>query len=101
MWIGVFKCNDDGAECEFNSHVFVLTISRFMLPRAAKALLMFGLSYLLVLYDGGSLVDCCHMMYSYIVCCMSESMFSAYTKKKNYFPLHSFIISISCKPPNL
>jgi len=30
VWIGVFKCNDDGAECELKSHVYVLTISRFM-----------------------------------------------------------------------
>lgn len=73
-------------------HVYVLTISRFMLHRAAAAKASNFWPLIFALYDGGSLVDLALVsllshVYSYSICCMSESMFSAYTKKKKIFSI--------------
>ncbi|KAG4381209.1 hypothetical protein GLYMA_15G096900v4 [Glycine max] len=42
------------------------------------------------------LVSLLSHVYSYSICCMSESMFSAYTKKKNYFPHGSSFVFCTC-----
>lgn len=93
VWIGVFKCNE-GAECEFNMDggVYVVTICRLMLHRAAKVRLNFW-PLIFALYDRGSLVDLALVsllshVFSYSICCMSESMLSAYTKKKKKIIFH-------------
>lgn len=81
-------------------HVYVLTISRFMLHRAAAAKASNFWPLIFALYDGGSLVDLALVsllshVYSYSICCMSESMFSAYTKKKKNIFHMALLLSLA------